>query len=163
MKPSITRKDLIFACILVISLFILTYKLLTPVPLVISIDGATISSENLPKFFTFTDVVVIAIFSILLGFSISSLLTQAELGKPASEIVLEDRKKRWEEIARTLKEDEAKIYKIILEAGGIIQQSELVEKTGMSKATVSRTLDLLESKGLVERRRRGMGNIVLLK
>jgi uncharacterized membrane protein len=163
MKPSITRKDLIFACILVISSFILTYKLLTPVPLVISIDGATISSENLPKFFTFTDVVVIAIFSILLGFSISSLLTQAELGKPASEIVLEDRKKRWEEIARTLKEDEAKIYKIILEAGGIIQQSELVEKTGMSKATVSRTLDLLESKGLVERRRRGMGNIVLLK
>ncbi|RLI76793.1 transcriptional regulator, partial [Archaeoglobales archaeon] len=32
-----------------------------------------------------------------------------------------------------------------------------------SKASVSRTLDLLESKGLVERRRRGMGNIVLLK
>jgi len=163
MKTGITRKDLVFACILVISSFVLTYKLLTPVPLVVSIDGATISSENLPKFFTFTDAVVIAIFSILLGFSISSLLTQAEIGKPASEIVLEDRKKRWEEIARTLKEDEAKIYKIILEAGGMIQQSELVEKTGMSKATVSRTLDLLESKGLVERRRRGMGNIVLLK
>ncbi len=46
---------------------------------------------------------------------------------------------------------------------GIITQSELVEKTGLSKASVSRALDLLESKGLVERRRRGMGNVVLLK
>ncbi|MCD6411533.1 MAG: MarR family transcriptional regulator [Thermoplasmata archaeon] len=38
-----------------------------------------------------------------------------------------------------------------------------MKKTGISKASVSRALDLLESKGLVERRRRGMGNIVLLK
>ena len=69
----------------------------------------------------------------------------------------------WEEIAKTLKEDEQKIYKAIIEAGGIIEQSKLPEKTGLSKSSVSRALDLLESKGLVERKRRGMGNIVLLK
>ncbi|MHC1587205.1 MAG: helix-turn-helix transcriptional regulator [Candidatus Syntropharchaeia archaeon] len=51
----------------------------------------------------------------------------------------------------------------MIEADGIIEQSKLPEKTGISKASVSRALDLLESKGLVERRRRGMGNIVLLK
>ena len=36
-------------------------------------------------------------------------------------------------------------------------------KTVISKAGVSRALDLLESKGLVERKRRGMRNVVLLK
>ncbi|MGB2728912.1 MAG: MarR family transcriptional regulator [Halobacteriota archaeon] len=51
----------------------------------------------------------------------------------------------------------------ILESDGIIEQSELVEKTGLPKSNVSRSLDLLESKGLAERRRRGTGNVVLLK
>jgi len=163
MKPDITRKDLIFACIVIVSSFTLVYKLLTPVPLIISIDGTTISSENLPKFFTYTDVIIIIISSILLGFSISSLITSARTKISVGESVLEERKKKWKEIAKILKEDERKIYQAIIESGGIITQSELVEKTGLSKASVSRALDLLESKGLVERRRRGMGNIVLLK
>ena len=46
---------------------------------------------------------------------------------------------------------------------GIIEQSELPEKTGISKSNVSRALDLLESRGLIEKRRRGIGNVVLLK
>ena len=89
------------------------------------------------------------------------LLDLAE--KLTGELVLEEREKRWKEIAKTLKKDERKIYQVIIEAGGIIEQSELPEKTGLSKASVSRALDLLESKGLVERKRRGMGNVVLLK
>ena len=83
--------------------------------------------------------------------------------KPAGELVLEERKKRWEQIVKTLKDDQQKIYKAIIDSDGIINQSELVEKTGISKSNVSRALDLLESRGLIERRRRGMGNIVLLK
>ena len=61
-----------------------------------------------------------------------------------------------------IKNDEQKIYKAIIESDGIINQSELVEKTEISKSSISRILDLLESKGLVEKRRRGMGNIILL-
>ncbi len=44
-----------------------------------------------------------------------------------------------------------------------IEQSALPEKTGISKSNVSRALDLLESRGLVEKRRRGMTNTILLK
>ena len=80
----------------------------------------------------------------------------------AGTAVLEERKKRWESIAKTLKEDEQKIYSAIIEEG-IIAQSKLVEKTGLSKSNVRRVLYVLESKGLIERRRRGMGNIILLK
>ena len=81
----------------------------------------------------------------------------------ACELVLKERKKRWKEIAKTLKEDKQKIYQATIEAGEIIEQSEPPEKTGLSKASISRILDLLESKGLVEKRRREMGNVVLLK
>lgn len=65
--------------------------------------------------------------------------------------------------SKTLKDDERRIYEAIVKADGIINQGELPEKTGLSKATVSRALYFLESKGLVERRRRGMGNVVYLK
>ncbi len=101
------------------------------------------------------------------GFSAAYLIHRAEITeKSAGEVVLGERKRRWEEIAKTLKEDEARIYRAVIELGGIIRQSELVERlverTGLSEASVSRALDLLESRGLVERRR-GMGNIVVLK
>ena len=59
--------------------------------------------------------------------------------------------------------DEGKLFDMILEAGGMIFQSEIVEKTGFPKARVTRILDKLEAKGILERRRRGMTNAVVLK
>lgn len=71
---------------------------------------------------------------------------------------------RWRETAKTLKEDEQKIYEEILNSDGLILQSELVEKTQLSKSRLSRWLDVLEGKGMIERRRRkGMSNLVFLK
>jgi len=64
---------------------------------------------------------------------------------------------------KNLPEDEKKIYKSVDAADGAMFQSELVGKTKLSKVKVSRLLDKLEGKGLVERRRRGMTNLVLLK
>lgn len=62
-----------------------------------------------------------------------------------------------------LKKDEKDIIKIISNSEGAIFQGELVEKSGLSKVKVTRILDVLEGKGFVERKRRGMSNIVLLK
>jgi uncharacterized membrane protein len=42
-------------------------------------------------------------------------------------------------------------------------QSDIVNNTSLTKVKVTRLLDKLEGKGLVERRRRGMGNLVVLK
>ena len=76
---------------------------------------------------------------------------------------LEERKRKWETVLPTLKEDQQLIYQTILDADGIIPQSDIVEKTGLSKSNVSRSLDMLESMGFIEKRRRGMGNLILLK
>ena len=80
----------------------------------------------------------------------------------AGDVILEERRQRWEEVAKTLKDDEQTLFKAIIDEG-IVHQSELVEKTGLPKSNVSRALYGLESRGLIERRRRGMGNVVLLK
>ncbi len=62
-----------------------------------------------------------------------------------------------------LNEDEKKIVNILLENKGSIFQSELIEKTGLNKVKITRILDSLEVQNLIERKRRGMTNIVVLK
>ena len=42
-------------------------------------------------------------------------------------------------------------------------QSDIAEKTGFDKVKVTRVLDRLEGKQLIERKRRGMTNIVILR
>ncbi len=67
---------------------------------------------------------------------------------------------------RSLKEldgDEKAVYQIIASSDGVVFQSDIVEKTGFPKVKVTRLLDRMEHRGLVERRRRGMSNIVLIK
>jgi len=166
-RENIHRKTVFVAAVFVASVFILGIKLLNPTPIQIIVAGNDVAVKTIPGFFTYTDVVILVIASLLLGISGAYLLLSAPVEKPAAgdagKVILEERKKRWDELSKTLKDDERKIYETILESDGIIEQSELVEKTGLPKSNVSRSLDLLESKGLAERRRRGTGNVVLLK
>ena len=73
------------------------------------------------------------------------------------------KKGNWEEALRTLTGDEKLVYEKIMASDGVIFQSDLVEKSGFPKAKVSRILDRLEASGLVERKRRGMSNAIVLK
>jgi len=70
---------------------------------------------------------------------------------------------QWERALDRLRNNEETIYELVVDADGQLPQRELVEETDLSKATVSRTLDKLEQKELVERKRRGMGNVVHLE
>lgn len=81
-------------------------------------------------------------------------------GKPEK---VEGNKRKWESVLKTLTGDERDIYEKIVASEGVIFQSELVEQTGFPKAKVSRILDKMEARGLLERKRRGMANVVVLK
>ena len=61
-----------------------------------------------------------------------------------------------------LRDEDKKVLELIQQEGTIFQAN-LIEKTEFGKAKVSRILDRLEGKGLVERKRRGMTNVVVLK
>jgi uncharacterized membrane protein len=63
-----------------------------------------------------------------------------------------------------LNKDELKIYNILNERKGSAYQSDLINGTGFSKVKMTRLLDKLEfDDKILERKRRGMTNIVILK
>ncbi len=62
-----------------------------------------------------------------------------------------------------LSPEEQKLYTLLVENNGSIYQSDLVNKTGLSKVQVTRILDKMEGAGIIERRRRGMTNVVILQ
>ncbi len=62
-----------------------------------------------------------------------------------------------------LDEEERKIVQLLQESSGSAYQSDLVKATEWSKVKVTRVLDKLEQKSLIDRRRRGMANLIILK
>lgn len=63
----------------------------------------------------------------------------------------------------TLTGEERTIYDKIKLNQGSLYQSDLIKETGLSKVKISRILDKMEGKGILEKKRRGMTNIVVLK
>ena len=62
-----------------------------------------------------------------------------------------------------LDKDEKRVVDILQEENGAIFQSTLMEKLSVGKVGMTRLLDKLEAKQIIERKRRGMNNIVVLK
>jgi uncharacterized membrane protein len=178
--PGLNGHQVLAAAIFISAVFFLGIKLMNPTPLVIWSTGTdfVIQTEHVGDIYTLTDVGIIIFASLVVCASalillfydkihIEAVATVARTPEFISDIPLpsplEERRRRWETVLPTLKEDQQLIYQSILDADGLIPQSDIVEKTGLSKSNVSRTLDILESMGLIEKRRRGMGNIILLK
>lgn len=72
-------------------------------------------------------------------------------------------KENYQDVMKSLPDEEKLIFEKVIESEGSMFQSDLVDKTGFPKVKVTRILDRLEGKGLIERKRRGMTNIVILK
>jgi hypothetical protein len=169
------------AAVFVAATLVLAIQLITPSPVVVTIGRNSTNVAELGNYFRYQEVAIIAVSACLFGGSGTYLLTgdfsntesstlSREPGSDTShhndyqptDELLEARRQEWNETAERLANNEEAIYEALLDADGVLPQSELVEQTDLSKATVSRTLDSLETKNLVERKRRGMGNMVLL-
>lgn len=61
-----------------------------------------------------------------------------------------------------LNKEEKQVFEMIRRESAMFQ-ADLIDKLGFGKAKMSRILDRLEGKGFVERKRRGMNNLVVLK
>ncbi|MBI4177072.1 MAG: MarR family transcriptional regulator [Candidatus Aenigmarchaeota archaeon] len=84
------------------------------------------------------------------------------LNSKKDEKISAENRKTFETTLKSLAGDEKKLYEIITGEGAIFQ-SDLVEKSGFPKAKVTRILDKMEGKSLVERRRRGLTNMIVPK
>jgi uncharacterized membrane protein len=113
---------------------------------------------------TLENYVLFALIVLSLGVGVYLLFfykTKAEV--EVKEAAREAKPKQSPLNLKSLTPDERKIIEIVNEGGGVLFQSEIVEKTGFPKAKVSRILDRLEAREVVERRRRGMTNAIMIK
>ena len=84
--------------------------------------------------------------------------------KPEEKIVItkiKDKRKKLN--LNGLEKDEKRIIESLQKENGGMFQRTLMEKLEIGKVKVTRLLDKLESKELIERKRRGMNNIVILR
>jgi len=58
---------------------------------------------------------------------------------------------------------EKEVVKLLQNENGTLFQADLMEKLGIGKVGITRLLDKLEAKQIIERKRRGMNNVVVLK
>ena len=142
--------------IYLISMIILVFKIASPLNIQIIVRGEReVYIKEIPRVYTFSDMLIITVSSMMMSSCAVSLIL---LNILKSEI-----KVRQASTVRSLSKSEKKVYDFLLSKGGVAFQSEIVETLNLSKSTVSIILDKLEAKGLVERRRRGMSNIVIVK
>lgn len=74
---------------------------------------------------------------------------------------IKEKKKKLD--LKGLDEKEKQVIKILQDENGAIFQKTLMEKIEVGKVGMTRLLDKLEAKQFIERKRRGMNNIVVLK
>jgi len=175
--PSIHRFDLVSAVLFVVSTTALALQVISPSAVLVT-GGESGASLELARP-CFRGTIVTAIAASVFGGSGTYLLVGADRSEgPAAAQrdrendsanartggdPLDTRRREWEETADRLAGNERAVYEAVLEADGALPQSDVVDRTDLSKATVSRTLDSLEAKRLLERKRRGVGNVVVLR
>lgn len=155
-------RSLLVASLFMVSVFIIVLKLMNPTEIHIFLEGEETVLSQVMHNFTLYDVTMLIVAALTAGISGTYLLL-FDRRMATGDIAFNGKRNGYEKILPTLKEDERKVFQSVLDSEGIIAQSELSDLTGVSKSNVSRALDLLESRGYVERRRRGMGNIIVLK
>ena len=111
-------------------------------------------SVNYQTYLALGIVGVLIVFSLFLIFS-----------KPNERIIIKkikEKKVQKEVNLSSFRPEEKQVYNLVKENGAIFQ-ADIIEKTGFSKARMTRIIDKLEGSELVERKRRGMTNVVVLK
>ena len=87
------------------------------------------------------------------------------ISKPAEKIIIrkikENKPKKILNVSK-LKQEEKHVLNLIKENKAVFQ-ADLIEKTGFGKAKMTRIMDRLEGNGFVERKRRGLTNVVVMK
>ncbi len=126
------------------------------------LDEGTCTVDSCPYHSSFNKLIYLSYSTVGLLIIVALVLI---FSKPKEKIVIKKIKERSQRVKidiSDLKTEEKQVLKMISEQKAIFQ-ADLIEKTGFGKAKVTRIIDRLEGKGLVERKRRGMTNVVVLK
>src|SRR3972149_489036 len=110
-------------------------------------------SVNYQKYFALGIVGVLLVIGFVLIFT-----------KPRERIITRKIKEPRKKInLDSLEPKEREVIKILQQENGTIFQATLMEKLNVGKVGITRLLDKLEAKQIIERKRRGMNNVVVLR
>jgi uncharacterized membrane protein len=169
MAPKINienRGILISAIVLIISVLLLIDRLLAqdPVRLILE-NGKAVPVEG-ASYFSLNEVLLFILAAWLGGMSFLYIILSSKeketTGSEQIETAIPENKSAAMMAADILNGDEKILFQKIVENDGLLQR-ELILNTDFSEPKVSRLLDKLERRGLIIRKRDGMGNRVLLK
>lgn len=103
-------------------------------------------------------------FSLAIGLIILVIGIFFIFSKETEKIVVRKVKEKKKKISpEGLDKNEREVLRILEKENGAIFQKSLMEDLGIGKVGITRLLDKLEAKQIIERKRRGMNNIVVLK
>ncbi|HJX49834.1 MAG TPA: hypothetical protein VJ438_00035 [Candidatus Nanoarchaeia archaeon] len=86
------------------------------------------------------------------------------LAKPKERLIIRKIKEKKKKIDLSgLDSKEKEVVKMLQDENGAVFQRTMMEKLGVGKVGITRLLDKLEAKQLIERKRRGMNNIIVLR
>lgn len=154
-------RSLLLYAIFTASVFILALKLVTPSTIYFVITDGSVSVYEVPHIYTLSDVLIITAATAVAS-ATATLIYLTPTTKPTQEKKTIDLTK-YEETIRNLKGLEKDIVKLLIENGGAMYQSDIAKQLNIPKSTLSTVLTKLENKGLIERRRKGLKNLVVLK
>ncbi len=126
-------------------------------PLIAEHGGAFCPAYGTINQQTYLSLAIVGILIIVALFLVFSRQSEKIIIKKIKEKLI-----RKEINMNELSREEKQIYELINESKAVFQ-SDIIEKLSINKAKVTRVLDKLENKGLIERKRRGLTNVVVLK
>jgi len=110
------------------------------------------SNVNVQTWISLSIVAIILIIGLVIMFT-----------KPKEKIIIKKIKEKKKKLdLKGLDRDEKNVINLLLKENKAMFQSDLMEKLEIGKVKTTRLLDKLEAKQLIERKRRGMNNIVVL-
>ncbi|RMD67642.1 MarR family transcriptional regulator [Candidatus Pacearchaeota archaeon] len=130
---------------------------------IVSLSCTSTHRESCPMYASIDKQTYLALAIVGILFAVSLLLIFSNQKERVVVKKVKERanRKRLDKIAGELRAEDRKVFELVRKARAIFQ-AELIEKSGVGKVKMTRILDRLEAKGLVERKRRGMTNIVVL-
>ncbi len=105
----------------------------------------------------------LAIVAVILVIGLVIMLTKPKVEIKEKIVVKKVQEKKKKLDLEGLEKDEKRAMELIIEEGKAMFQADLMEKLEIGKVGMTRLLDKLEAKQFIERKRRGMNNIVVLK
>jgi uncharacterized membrane protein len=117
-----------------------------------------------PNYYALSEVLLLVIASFIMGATAIYLFYKSEqinqlVGQKNEKIS----KDKYRHITNLLKNDEKKVFELLMSENGEMLQNKLVSKTGLSKVSVTRALAKLETKNLVAKERYGLTNKIKIK